>query len=257
MNDSPIDRDSTVGAFQLAILVLTVVTLSAIVAEQFLPLPDSAKQVLNWVDTAICIVLFGDFCFRFYRAESKLAFMKWGWIDLLASIPNLEAFRWGRLVRVLRIIRLLRGIRSIQRVFQLVFRNRTEGGAVSIVLTAFLLVVSSSVSILLCERDAAGTAANQDSRILTAEDALWWSMSTITTVGYGDKVPATHEGRILGMVLMTGGVGLFGALSGLVASLFLGGQRKRSPESEEILARLAALQTKLDAIDKESSAVTG
>jgi len=257
MNDPQLNKDGRVGAFQLAILVLTVVTLCAIVAEHFLPLPDSAKRLLNWVDTAICVVFFADFCVRFQRAESKLAFLKWGWIDLVASIPNLEVLRWGRLVRVLRIIRLLRGIRSARRVFQLVFRNRAEGGAVSIVLTAFLLVVFSSVSILLCEREAGASAANKDSRILNAEDAVWWSISTITTVGYGDKVPATLEGRILGMVLMIAGMGLFGGLSGLVASLFLGDQKQRSSESQEILDRLAALQAKLDAMTERGSASSG
>jgi len=128
---------------------------------------------------------------------------------------------------------------------------------VSILLTAFLLVVFSSVSILLCEPEAGASAANKDSRILNAEDAVWWSISTITTVGYGDKVPATLEDRILGMVLMTAGMGLFSGLSGLVASLFLGEQKKRSSESQEILDGLAALQAKLEALSKGGSASTG
>ena len=56
--------------------------------------------------------------------------------------------------------------------------------------------------------------------ITTAEDALWWAMTTITTVGYGDRYPTTTEGRLVAVGLMAVGVGLFGTLSGLAASWF-------------------------------------
>jgi voltage-gated potassium channel len=79
---------------------------------------------------------------------------------------------------------------------------------------ALLLIIFSSVSILQFE-DA------PTSNIKTAEDAIWWSYVTITTVGYGDKFPVTTEGRIIGVILMTAGVGLFGTLTGFISSWFL------------------------------------
>jgi len=100
------------------------------------------------------------------------------------------------------------------------------------------------VSILVCER-------HSDANIRTAEDAVWWSVSTFTTVGYGDKYPVTSEGRVLGMVLMVAGVGMFGGISGLAASFFLGGQDRKSAETKEILEKLDLLQTKLDALTRE------
>jgi len=103
----------------------------------------------------------------------------------------------------------------------------------------FLLFTFSSVSILICER-------RDDATIKSAEDAIWWSISTITTVGYGDKYPVTTEGRVVGIVLMICGVGMFAGLSGLVASVFLGGQDRKPIGAEEILARLDQLQAKLD-----------
>ena len=81
--------------------------------------------------------------------------------------------------------------------------------------------------------------------IKTANDAIWWSVTTITTVGYGDKYPLTMEGRVIAMVLMLSGVGLFGTLSGLVASFFLGARGDESAELKEILARLRAIEKKL------------
>ena len=71
-----------------------------------------------------------------------------------------------------------------------------------------------AIGILQVEKDP-------NSNIKTAEDALWWAYVTITTVGYGDKYPVTTEGRLIAVVLMTGGVGLFGTFTAYIASWFV------------------------------------
>jgi voltage-gated potassium channel len=76
------------------------------------------------------------------------------------------------------------------------------------------MVTFSSIAILQFEKDV-------NSNIKTAEDAIWWSYVTITTVGYGDKFPITTEGRIIGAMLMTAGVGIFGTFTALVSSWFI------------------------------------
>ena len=239
MNTSHSKSTTEVGVFQIAILVLSLVLLFALAVDTFFQLADEVQTVIQIADTAICGVLLVDFLVRLYRAESKLAFIKWGWIDLVASIPNLDVLRWGRMVRVLRVIRLLRGVRSVHRVIRMVFENRLESGGVSLALVAFLLVTFSSVSVLAVEREPG-------SNIRSAEDAIWWSVATVTTVGYGDRYPVTTEGRIIGMVLMVCGVGMFAGLSGLVASIFLGGHGRKSSDMAQILARLEQLQTQMD-----------
>jgi voltage-gated potassium channel len=239
MKETQVPSGPKVGVFQLALLVFTIVILAALVADTVFVLPGELRDLIHITDTFSCAVFFVDFCVRFTRAPSKMTFMRWGWIDLIACIPNLELFRWGRMVRVLRVIRLLRGIRSLQKILATVFRDRVQGGAASVVLTAFLLVAFSSMSILICER-------HETANIKTAEDAIWWSVTTFTTVGYGDKYPVTTEGRVLGMILMVAGVGLFGGVSGLAASFFLGHQDRKSPEMAEILIRLEQLQSQLN-----------
>jgi voltage-gated potassium channel len=243
MSEIQIGGDRRIGMFQIALLVYTILLLFALVVDTLLVLPKPVSNLIHMIDTLGCVVFFGDFCFRLYRAESKLAFMKWGWIDLIASVPNLEILRWGRLVRVLRVIRLLRGVRSVQIVLAAVFRE-TRGGVGSVLFGAILLVAFSSVSVLICERQP-------DANIKTAEDALWWSVTTLSTVGYGDKYPTTTEGRVVGIILMVAGVSMFGCLSGLAASFFLGEQEKSQPEMKEVLARLDEIRAKLDALSRE------
>jgi voltage-gated potassium channel len=231
---------ANVGVFQVDILILSLVLLGALAADTVFELPKEVRGVIQGTDTAVCVILLVDFFARFYRAESKLAFLKWGWIDLVASIPNLDVLRWGRLVRVLRVIRLLRGVRAVHRVLRIMLENKMQSGAVSLALMAFLLVTFSSVSILVFERQ-------EGANIKSAEDAIWWSVATMTTVGYGDKYPVTTEGRVIGIILMICGVGMFAGLSGLVASVFLGGQERKSSELERILARLERIEGKLNA----------
>lgn len=226
-----------VGPFQIALLVLSVVALLAIAADTFVPLDPEISNILQGVDLLACAAFFIDFVVRFRRAESKRAFMRWGWIDLLACVPNIDALRVGRFVGILRVLRLLRGVRSLQRLLGMVFATKARGGLASVAMAMFLLVVFSSIAILLCER---GEQAN----IRSAGDAIWWSVTTVTTVGYGDRYPVTPEGRMVAMALMLAGVGMFGALSGIVASFFLG----KAEPSEDLAGEIRALRAELGAI---------
>lgn len=241
MPESPSNNEARVGPYQIVVLVLSLAVLSALAADTILELPAEVRRVIQVADTVVCAIFLTDFMVRFRRAESKWAFMKWGWIDLIASIPNLDFLRWGRMVPVFRVIRLLRGVRSVHRVTTVLFQNRLHGGAASLALMAFLLVAFSSVAVLVCERQ-------EGCNIKTAEDAIWWSITTITTVGYGDRYPITTEGRVVGIILMICGVGMFAGLSGLVASVFLGKPERKPDETKEILARLEQMEAKINAL---------
>src|SRR5215469_16386086 len=124
MRNSQFGTGHHIGAFQFGLLLFTILLLCALVADPLFSLPKEVSNLVHMLDAFACAMFFTDFCYRFYRAESKVGFMKWGWIDLIACIPNLEILRYGRLVRVLRVIRLLRGIRSFQLVLDAVFHER-------------------------------------------------------------------------------------------------------------------------------------
>jgi voltage-gated potassium channel len=152
MNGTGATNSEKVGLFQIVILILSIVVLGAIGADTVFKLPKGISDVLQTLDTLVCVLLLIDFCVRFYKAESKLVFLKWGWIDLVASIPNVPLLRVGRLVRILRIIRLLRAIRATHKITSILLKNKIKTGVTSVILTSFLLVMFCSIAILICEQ---------------------------------------------------------------------------------------------------------
>ncbi len=212
--DQSEEKKESLGFLNLLILLLSFYVLIALLIDAVFKLPAETSKLLNYIDNIICVVFFFDFIVRFRKAESKLTFMKWGWIDLIASIPTFDFMRAGRLLRVIRLIRLIRAFRSTKHIVEHVFKNKIQGTLTSVAIIAVLMLLFSSVSILQFETDS-------NSNIKTAEDAIWWSYVTITTVGYGDKYPVTTEGRIIAVILMTVGVGLFGTFTAFVSSWFV------------------------------------
>jgi len=239
-----------IGILQFTVLVLSVYVLGAMLAEYVLPVDDDMRHLLNRIDFFVCMVFLADFCARFYKAESKLRFMKWGWIDLLSSIPNVDPLRWGRLARIFRIIRVLRALGSTRRIVAFLYRRRMSGLFGTALLVTFLLLVFSSIAILALEDE-------EGSNIKTPSDAIWWAFTTITTVGYGDRFPVTTEGRIVAVILMVAGISLFGVFTGLFAKMFMEPDVQRDESDiKGLMEEVRQLRAKIDRMDAKSDLVT-
>ena len=176
-----------VTSFQLLMLALSVYVLVALFIQTAFHLSPDVDSLLDVLDTAICFVFLGDFFYRLYCSQNKLAFMKWGWVDLISSIPMLDMFRWGRIVRVVRILRILRGVRSVKVILGVVLQTGARGTLGIVTAVTSVLIIFSAIAILNVE-------SSPDANIKDAGDALWWAVTTVTTVGYGDKFPVSGEG---------------------------------------------------------------
>ncbi|SDC95247.1 ion transporter [Williamwhitmania taraxaci] len=216
-------KGQELGFLDLLIMILSIYVLGAIVVDTFVPIRPEVSHMLHVIDTMVCVVFLFEFLYRFFNAESKIKFMRWGWIDLLASIPNVDFLRIGRVARLFRLFRIVRAFRSTHYLVSYIFRDRIKGAFSSVVILSVLVIMFSSIGVLSFE-----TAPN--SNIKTAGDALWWAFTTVTTVGYGDLYPVTTEGRIIAVVLMVTGVGLFGTFTGFVTSWFMDERREKSEE---------------------------
>lgn len=207
------------GYLQLITLALSIYVLLMLAIGTLFDLPPEIARILQLIDHIACGFFLLEFLVGLYCAPNRWVFLRWVWLDLLASIPMVESLRAMRIIRVIRLLRVLKSFRSIMHFTNHLFQDRAKGTFISVALIALLLIMCSSIAILQVEVDPL-------SNIKTAEDALWWSYVTMTTVGYGDKFPVTLEGRLIAVGLMTAGVGLFGVFSGFVASWFVKGREQ-------------------------------
>lgn len=227
--------EEKIGVFQIFLIALSVYVLVILAIEAVVPLSASTHFILAHVDNAICAIFLYDFLQRFLRAPRKLRFLRWGWIDLVSSIPLIPDLRAGRAVRLIRIFRLLRGFRSVETIGKILYRHRTKGALATATFICVLSIVFASIEILQVETDPG-------SNIHTPGDALWWSIATIFTVGYGDKYPVTAEGRMIGALLMVSGVGLLSVITGSFAAWFLGDRRAQDQLHKQLAAMTVELQ---------------
>lgn len=227
------------GIYELFMLGLCVYVLVALAVMTFLPLNAGVVVILDRVDTGICFIFLADFFGKLALSRDRLGYLKWGWIDFISSIPMVGPLRWGRFARVVRILRLLRGVRSGKSLVAYILKRRAESAFSAAALTALLTIVFASIAVLHFER-------SPESNIHTPEDALWWALATVTTVGYGDVYPVTSGGRVIAAITMVAGVGLFGTFTGFVATWFLApGEEEQEDELETIRGQLEDMRRQL------------
>ena len=230
--------------YQMFMLALCVFALGILAYETSAPQP-TTLAILDYADFAVCLVFLVDFVINLVRAENRSKyFITWGWVDLLSSIPAIDVARWGRFARILRILRLLRGLRAAHVMYSVVMKQRAQNAILAAALMALMLVTFCSIAILHFE-------AVDGANIKSAEDAVWWSFVTIATVGYGDKFPITTEGRMIAVLLMIGGVTLFGIFSGFLASWFVG------EEEDATTKEIAALRSEIARLSQQLTEKAG
>jgi voltage-gated potassium channel len=201
----------------LPMLVLTVVFLVVLMLPVLYPgLPPGARAALGAIDLAIWAAFAAEFLARLFVAPDRLAFIRRNLFDLLLVVlPMLRPLRLLRSVTLIRAARLTRIGAGTGRLVQQSRMRLASRAALLAAGSATILILAAAVMELDVER-AAATA-----NITTFGNALWWAVSTITTVGYGDHYPVTAAGHAIGIALMIVGVGMFGVVAASAAAWFI------------------------------------
>lgn len=191
----------------------------------------STRPALETAELALTVIFAAEFGSRFLASYDRLAYLRGHWIDLVALIPAGRGLRIFRLVRLLRLVRAFTGVyRAMSHVGRIVHHR-----GLGILITAWLGVMVLCSAGLYVAENGINEAVN------SPLDALWWGVTTLTTVGYGDITPVTPEGRLAAVILMLLGIGLFGAITATVTSYILATGGTTGPSPADQLREIAAL----------------
>ncbi len=185
-------------------------------------LPDlssKTKEVLHVIEAVTVTIFTLEYVLRIIGAEKKTRFIFsfYGLVDLTAILPfyvstglDLRAVRVFRLLRLVRILKLFKYSQAIKRFHRALVLAKEElilFGFVSII-----LIYLSAVGIYFFENEA------QPEQFKSVFHSLWWAVTTLTTVGYGDMFPITAGGKLFTFFVLMIGLGIVAIPTGLVAS---------------------------------------
>lgn len=145
------------------------------------------------------------------------------------------AWQAGRIFRLGRLLRLIR-VFSIRRLLSL------EGMKYAALVAAGTVVVGGAVF-----------SAVEKEQHLTTWDGVWWAVTTVTTVGYGEIFPKTDGGRIIAMAIMLVGIGFVALLTAFIADRFVHQQKEVSAKEDQILSELREIRDRLESLETADS----
>lgn len=214
LNDNK--RSRRFAYFIQFLIIFSVITFSI---ETLPNLKPQTKVILNSVE-AFCVIIFTfEYLARIYVADSKpkFIFSFFGIVDFLAILPfylsfgiDLRSLRLLRMFRLFRLFKLVRYNKAIKH-----FVNAMKLAKEQIVLfmiITLMLIYFAAVGIYYFENEA------QSEHFSSIFSSLWWSIVTLTTVGYGDVYPITVGGRIFTFFILMIGLGIVAIPTGIISS---------------------------------------
>ena len=249
-------RQTPYGIFLAVMTVFAIITSGVLAINWAFPFvthaPIQMVILLEWVDLFFVALFLADWLHSFATAKDRGAYLfgerkgrslPYGVLELFGCVPYSFFFR---LLRVFRLRRI--GWRASELtprfLYRAVLQSRAESAVLITAIVAFLVIVLGAISVLYIEHDETITT------ISTAEDAIWWAIVTITTVGYGDVVPLTSEGRFVGVLTMVVGIAIFGVIAGALAGALTSGRdragrAREHHDAEALSAEIAALRSEI------------
>jgi voltage-gated potassium channel len=234
-----LDRFEQQTALPMMILALAIIPL--LVVPLIIDLPSGVETTFFALDWFIWVAFVLEYGIRLYLAPGKRYFVSHNIIDLLfVLIPFLRPLRIVRSVRAFSLLRAFRGTVILLRAVKAAKALVTTHKLGYTLLIAVAVVVGSGLLVATLEE------SSPERNIQSIPDGLWWAVTTMTTVGYGDRFPVTAAGRAIGASVMILGIGLFGLLAATLASFLV----EKDLEKKEIDPQIAEMAERLERMEQ-------
>lgn len=211
------------------ILVLIAVTFAFLDLIGKISIIESSKLLI--IENSILAIFTIDYITRLYLSQNRKSYIKNHVFDLIAIIPFSSLFRTFKFVSIIRFFQMSEMVQVIKLLRLFAFLNKLRwkmsvflktNGFIYIILVTVATIFLGAVGIFYAEHNHS---------VNDFEDALWWSIVTATTVGYGDIAPVTSLGRIIACILMALGTTFMGIYIGTITTYFI--NKKKEPVSFE------------------------
>lgn len=217
------------------LVALSLVFIAILILPYAKPISESTKNLLQAIDYAIWAIFFFDYMYKLIIADFKKIFIKTHILELL--IIAIPALRPLRLLRVFPVVG-----------FFLSYSQKNLAGKLLqyVTLVAIFISIPAAIYTFQIERSAPG------SNIKTFGDAIWWTITTVFTVGYGDRYPVTTLGRVMATLVMLAGISLVGVITASIASWFVRSDEQESEkiELQTILKELNEIKSRIERLEK-------
>jgi voltage-gated potassium channel len=235
-------------ATELPMLALSLAIIPLLVVPWVVDLPKTLNTTFVVVDWSIWAAFALELAIKTYLVERRGDYLVRHWFDVvIVAVPFLRPLRVVRSARALRLLRLTRvgafGVRGAVTLRTLMGRHGLQYS----LLIGLVLFLASAGAVTWLERDSGGPIGDFGT-------ALWWAVSTVTTVGYGDAYPITPEGKGVAAFLMLVGIVLFSVVTANVAALLVESEMKEEDTTmADLVTEMRHLREELAALRAEGS----
>ena len=209
---------------EIPLMVLSLLMIPLLIGPFLWDMSDGEEATFFLIDILIWVLFAVDMIVKVVISTNRVGYLKSHWLELIAVV-----IPWFRPLRVVRLIAF--AVKS--------YKGFTRAGKPDFLLVyAVAMVMISSTLVTTFEQ-------GHSTPLESYTESLWWSLVTITTVGYGDMVPTSQIGRIVAVFLMFGGIGIFGAITANLASLFSNSENPNTELIQNLTKEIAELRSEM------------
>ncbi len=234
---------------RVILMGLVLVDIILLSLQFFVDITGSLHQFILDFDLFVVIILIIQFIHQFHESKDRSGFIKHNWFDIIGMVPEIVIPGFATFLRYFRLIRILSLFRrNIANFFGFIEKAQIEYG----IITLFFVLISAT-SIFYFFEQGVNPGVN------SIDDAVWYVLITVTTIGFGDVYPYTVGGRIATAIIIFAGIGFFSYFAAKMTAWFFETTEQEEEEEEEELEtfeeqvknQLTSIQEEIDEIKEK------